>query len=129
MGWLVYGENFTLQLMPDRCKRIAHLINKIVKLKYCNLKKFQELSGNLKHASFGITGGKGIFLPIYQAIKTSQDYVKIIPYLVAALKDWQILVHHLAENPTLVQILVSEYTDYLQYIDTCQLGPGGVIKP
>ena len=52
-------------------KKIAHLIKKVFKLKYFNLKQFQELAGKLQHASFGIPGGKGLFLPIYQAIKTA----------------------------------------------------------
>ena len=46
-------------------------------------------------------------------------------YIVAALKDWRKLVHHLAENPKLVQILVSEYPNDLQYTDACILGSGG----
>ena len=62
-------------------------------------------------------------------MKTKEDYVKITPYLVPALKDWQTLAHHLAENPTPLQILVSEYHNYLQYTDTCLLGSGGVITP
>ena len=62
-------------------------------------------------------------------MKTTEDYVKITPYLVVALKDWRTLVHHLAENPTPVQILVSEYTNYLQYIDSCLLEAEGVIAP
>ena len=39
-------------------------------------------------------------------------------------------MHHLTENPTPVQILVSEYPNYLQYTDAFLLGEGvGVITP
>ena len=62
-------------------------------------------------------------------MKTKEDYVKITPYLVPALKDWQTLAHHLAENPTPLQIISSEYPDYLQCTDECILGVGGVITP
>ena len=62
-------------------------------------------------------------------MKITEEYVKITPYLVTALKDWRTWVHHLVENPTLVQILVSAYPDYLQYIDTCRLGSGLAITP
>ena len=63
--------------------KIVHLVKKVCKLKYCKLKQFQELTGNLQHALFGITGGKGIFSPIYQAMKKIEDYVKITPYQVS----------------------------------------------
>ena len=92
-------------------QKISHIIKKVFKLKYCKLKQFQELSGNLQHVSYGIPGGKGLFLPIYLTMKMVEGDVKITPYLVAVLKGWQILVHHLAENPTPAQILVSEYPD------------------
>ena len=45
------------------------------------------------------------------------------------MKDWRTLAHHLAENPTPLKILVSEYHNYLQYTYTCLLGSGGVITP
>ena len=68
-------------------------------------------------------------MPIYQAMKATEDYVKITLYQVAALKDWRLLMHHLSENPTPVQILVSEYLDYLQYTYACQLVLDGLITP
>ena len=58
-------------------------------------------------------------------MKTTQDYKKITPYLVAELKDRQTLVHHLAKNPTPVKKLASEYPDYLKCIDSFLLGSGG----
>ena len=58
-------------------------------------------------------------------MKTTEDHVKITLYLVAALKYWRTLVHHLAEKPTKAQILVSEYTYYLQYTDACLVGAWG----
>ena len=57
-------------------------------------------------------------------MKITEEYVKITPYLVTALKDWRTWVHHLVENPTLVQILVSEHPDYLRFTDTCLLISG-----
>ena len=50
LGWIIYGANLTLQLMPDKCKKKEHLIKKVCKLKYCKLEQFQELSGKLHHA-------------------------------------------------------------------------------
>ena len=64
---------------------------------------------------------------MYREMKATEDYVNITPYLIAALKDCQTLVHHLPENPKPVQLLFSEYPSYLHYTDTWQLGVGGVI--
>ena len=97
--------------------------------KFCALQKFQELAGKLQHASFGIPGGKGLFSPIFKALRTTTKTVKITPELRSALKDWKTLVQHLATNPTPVQLLVSEYPNYIQYTDACKLGAGGVITP
>ena len=33
LGWLIDRSNFTLQLMPDKCQKIAKLINKRCKMK------------------------------------------------------------------------------------------------
>ena len=33
LGWIIDGANFTLQLMPDKCKKIVHLFKKVCKLK------------------------------------------------------------------------------------------------
>ena len=43
---------------------------------------------------------------ICRAMKITEAFIKITPYLVAALKYWCTLVQHLEENPTPVQILI-----------------------
>ena len=111
-------------------KKIEHLIKKVCKLKYCEMNQFQELSGKLQHSLFRIPGGKLLFLRIYRGMKMTEEPEKITLYLVAELKDWRKLVNHLADNPTQVQIIVGEYTYYLQYIDAYKLlTGGGVITP
>ena len=60
-----------------KIQKKTHIIKNFFKLKYCELKHFQELAGNLKHASFVITRGNGLFLSIYREMKTTEDYVKI----------------------------------------------------
>ena len=70
----------------------------VCRMKYCKLNQFQDLAGNMQHASFGIPEGKVLISPIYWKMKTAEDYVKITPYIVAALKDWRTLMNRLAEN-------------------------------
>ena len=62
-------------------------------------------------------------------MKTTEAYIKITPYFVSEVKDCSTLKQYLAKNPTPVQILVIYYLDYLQYIDACNLGLGGVFAP
>ena len=122
LGWLVDGANITIQLMPDKCEKIARLIKKVCKTKFCAVVKFQELAGKLQHASFGIPGGKGLFLPIHRALKNPVKPIHITAALLLALLDWCTFVQHLGKNPTPVQLLVTEYPNYLQYTDACKLG-------
>ncbi len=129
LGWLVDGLNFTIQLPPDKCKKIAQLITEMRKSKSVPLQTFQELAGKLQHASFAIPGGKGLFSPIHRAMQDQKYFVKITDELRQTLKDWKTLVQHLALHPTPVQLLVTNYPNILQYTDACKLGAGGVIVP
>ena len=129
LGWLVDGAKFTVQLQPDKCTKISKLLKKVCQLKFCPLQKFQELEGKLQHASFSIPGGKGLFSPINRAMKTTKPHIKMTDHLKATLRDWRTLVQQLGTHPTPVQLLVSEFPNYIQYTDACKLGAGGVITP
>ena len=131
-GWLIDGAAFTIQLMPDKYIKIAKLIKKCGKMKFCLLQKFQELAGKLQHTSFGILGRKGsLFVSptIYRALQTTSKQIPIKEQLKASLKDLQTLVQRLGAHPTPVQFLVSEYPNYIQYTNACKFGAGGIITP
>ena len=125
LGWLVDGANFTIQLMPEKCKKIAKLIKDITKRKAVPLLAFQELAGKLQHASFAIPDGKSLFSPIHRAMQGLTNYITIMSELRQTLTDWRTLVQHLAKCPTPVQLLVSDYPNFLQYMDACKLGARG----
>ena len=129
LGWLVDGLNFTLSLLPEKCEKIVKLIKKVCKRPAVSLLKFQELAGKLQHASFGIPGGKGLFSPIYRALKTTTGTVKITADIKCVLRDWRTVVQHLSTEPTPVRLLVSNYPNYVQFTDACGLGAGGIITP
>ena len=127
MGWLVDGAVFTLQLMPYKCVDFSKLIKNLCKQSYCPLLKFQELAGKLQHSSFVIPGGKGLFSTIHEALKITSKSVNLTPYFKTTLWYWINLFQHLAQHPTPIQFLVSNYPSYIQYTDSCKLGAGGVI--
>ncbi len=131
LGWLIDGANFTIQLMPEKCEKIVKLIDEICNLpsKSCSLQMFQELAGKLQHASFAIPGGKGLFSQIHSAMGGHRSWIKITGELKQILSDWKVLVKILASTPTPVQLLVTDYPNYIQYTDACKLGAGGVITP
>ena len=129
LGWIVDGALFTVQLPPAKCQKIIKLCRKVANMKYCKLQVFQELAGKLQHASFGVPGGKGLFSPIYRALQGSKPYIRITTQLRSAILDWRPLIRDLAKNPTPVQLLVSDYPNYILYTDSCKLGAGGVVTP
>ena len=129
LGWIVDGKNYTLQLPPTKCKNICKLIRKILKQEYCPIKRFQVLAGKLQHASYGLPGGVGLFSPLQLAMVGNLTEVKLTPYLKQALRDWRTIVQHLAAHPTPVGLLVPGNPNFLEYIDACRLGAGGVITP
>lgn len=53
-----------MQLVPEKCQRIAKQIKNVIRKKCIPLLTFQQLVGRLQHASsFGILGGKGLLSP------------------------------------------------------------------
>jgi hypothetical protein len=54
LGWDFNGKDFTLHLPPKKCDAIIADIQKLLKIKWPSLNKYQKLSGQLQHASFGV---------------------------------------------------------------------------
>ena len=127
LGWIIDGENFTLQLPKDKTEKIAQLTKKVLRSKAAPLKRFQELAGKLQHASFGIPGGKGMFSPIYAAMKGDPEFVTITSNLRRTLEDWRTMVQHFHRHPTPTRLLVAGDPHIVQYTDACRLGAGGVV--
>ena len=98
-------------------------------MRYCKLQVFQELAGKLQHASFGVPGGKGLFSPIHRALQGTKPYIKITKQLKAVILDWRPLIRDLANTPTPVKLLVTDWPNYILYTDSCKIGAGGVVMP
>ena len=126
LGWILDGENFTLQLPPSKCLAIKLLIKKITRSKRISLNKFQKLTGKLQHASFGIPGGTGLFSPLQRAMSHNPDFINITKELIIILHDWRYMIHFLLQHPTSVLQLIVELPNYLGYSDSCGIGTGGI---
>ena len=129
LGWIIDGANYTIHLEQSRCKAIASLITRVAYQKKCPLQKFQKVAGKLQHASFAIPGGKGLFSPIYRALRGTPPYITITPLLKSALLDWRTIIHQFSTTPSSVRLLIPQMPHFLQYTDACFLGCGGVTSP
>ena len=86
LDWIVDRENFTLQLMQEKCEK-NRLLKKVAKMKQYPLQHFQEVSGKLQHASFGTTSGKCLLHPIHMSMRTTKTFTPITPNRITALLD------------------------------------------
>ena len=126
LGWLLNGSTFTIHLPPQKSKKIIKLLKHTLKKASTPLQKFQELVGNLIHASYGIPMGKGLLSPAYQAMRNDPATIILSPYLKQCLKDWITLLHRISSRPTHVIELITKPPQFIGYVDACKFGAGGV---
>ena len=84
------------------------------------------MAGNLQHASFGIPAGKGLFSPIYNAMRHDPPNIPITPALRQALQDWIVIIKRIGSRPTSVLELIPGTPWYIGYCDASGFGAGGV---
>jgi hypothetical protein len=84
------------------------------------------MAGKLQHATLGIPGGKGLFSPIYNAMKGDPDPIVISPWLKQALQDWLIILHRIASRPMSVLELHPGPPAFIGYVDASGFGAGRV---
>lgn len=128
LGWIMDGANFTMQLPPTKCGKIAALIGAMVRKKGVTLNEFQKVAGKLQHASFGVPGGKGLFSPIWRVLQGNPPWVKMTKTLRSTLKDWRTLIRAMARDPSQIPLLIPKDPDFIHHTDACKLGAGGVIR-
>jgi hypothetical protein len=125
LGWEVDGEAFTIKLPTKKSDTICTTIRSILKQQKISLNKFQQIAGKLQHASFGMTGGKGLFSPLQRALIGNPPFVHLTPALKQTLSYWRNIVRQIAKQPTSVLQLVMELPSFIGYSDACKLGAGG----
>ena len=126
LGWLVNGQEFTIQLPQEKAAKYNAAIKRLLKKTQVPLKDFQKVTGKLQHASIGMPGGAGLFSPFYMALKGSPDTLYLGRFLKQALSDWTHLFRNAANEPTSVLQLVEQKPNYIGYCDACKFGAGGV---
>jgi hypothetical protein len=126
LGWIFDGINYTIRLPDSKQKTIIKHIKSILKKDNAPLLSYQEMAGKLNHAAFGLPGGRGLFSPIYAAMRESPEHIPITPILRSSLTDWIALVHQMSTRPTSVLELVPNTPNFIGYVDASGFGAGGV---
>ncbi len=126
LGWLFNGQDFTIQLPPDKLEKLINHISEALKASSCPHKHYEKMMGKLNHAAIGMPNGRGLSAPIYNAMKDNREDVPISPDLKLALEDWRTMLKQIAARPTHVLELVPGEPDYVGYVDACKSGVGGV---
>jgi len=132
LGWLVDGANFTIQLTLDKFKKVwedCKTGKKGLQNQILRSQKNPRTGWKVAACILWNTRGKGLFSPIHRALNNPVKPICITAALRSALQDWQTLVQHLGKHPTPIKLLVTEYPNFLQYIDAIKLGSVGVITP
>lgn len=126
LGWIFNGLDWTIRLPEDKVHKIQTLISETASSTEVPLKTYQTMAGKLNHATHGIPNGRGLFAPIYAAMKNDPDMVPLTPPLKRALTDWHDMLHIVKERPTHVLELSPGEPHYIGYVDACKSGIGGV---
>ena len=126
LGWIFNGKDFTIQLPSDKANKIIKLTKTTANKPIVTLNDFQKMAGKLNHAAIGIPAGKGLFSPIYHAMRNDPAQIKITKQLKQALLDWCMLIHRLTIRPTMVLELIPGTPWYVCYVDASGSGVGGV---
>jgi hypothetical protein len=126
LGWDFDGLHYTISLPQSKAKKIEALLKGIIKRDASSLKRYQEMAGKLQHATFGIPSGKGLFSPIYNAMKGDPESIHINDSLRQTLKDWVVLLRRIASRPTSVLELTPGPPAFIGYVDASGFGAGGV---
>ena len=90
------------------------------------MKRYQKIIGTLRHAALGIPTGKGLFTPLYGAIRNDPKIVHLNKHIKLALSDWKILLKLASKQKINVKQLVSRCPEYIGECDTCTYGLCGV---
>ena len=126
LGWLINGKEYTIYLPPDKSKKIIKLVKNTAKKSHVTLNEFQKMAGKLNHAVLGIPAGKGLFSPIYHAMRGDPNQINITKQLRQTLLDWCTLVQRLSTRPTMILELIPGIPWYVCYVDASGSGVGGV---
>ena len=92
LGWIFDGIVRSIGLPDKKVKEILQELKTIGRKGNIPLERYQQILGRLRRAAIGIPTGKGLFTPLYIALKSTPKIVYLNQDIVLALRDWRILI-------------------------------------
>ena len=92
LGWIFDGIARSIELPEKKVKEILQELKTIGRKGNILLERYQKILGQLRHAAIGIPTGKGLFTPLYIALKSTPKIVYLNQDIVLALRDWRTLI-------------------------------------
>ena len=131
LGWLVDGDNRTVQLTPDKAKAYGDELKKLLRKKKIPLARFRKIVGKLRFAALCLPAGRALMTPLNMAMRGKPRDIGSGKHseVHESLGDWLQLIKSLASRPTSVHELVAKSIDFYGYCDACKTGAGGVWLP
>ena len=127
LGWILDGANFTIFLPPEKVQKIRTKLRKLQKRKNMKTRELQHIAGTLHHASMGIPGSRGLFTPIWAAMKTEKrGYINLTKEMRQAFSDFGWLFREMVNRPVNVAQLIPRDPNIHGYTDACKHAAGGV---
>ena len=128
LGFICNGEAKTVRISDAKFTDIVHEIQRILKKKRVQLKRYRRIVGKLRHVALIMPSTKGMFSPINKALKGEPAFIGLgkDSEVRAALLDLAVLVADLSKRPTHVKELVPGDDHYTGYCDACATGAGGI---
>ena len=136
LGWTFDGIQRTIELAPQKCKKLRSTILDAVEFgrndpkKYIPLKQFKQLHGKLQFATVALALGKPLMGPLDNALRIARNKnrsrIIISTELRQALMDWRYIIKLIGSRPTFCQELVPTKPVYQGFVDACKWGVGGV---
>ena len=127
LGWLVDAVRKTIELPPHRKERLLQVFKNLHGQQRVSKKAWQGLLGELRFASIGIPGSKGLFCILQLGLsKADKGRVRVTPAIRAHLASFERLVRDLTSRPTRLGEIIPDQPCLAGAHDASGIGMGGV---
>jgi len=127
LGWLVDSVRKTIELPDHRKQRLLDIFKSLKGLERVSKKKWMSLLGELRFASIGIPGSKGLFCILQLALSRSdKGRVRVTPAVRQHLASFERLVKDLAARPTKLAEIIPDQPRLVGAHDSSGYATGGV---
>lgn len=131
LGWLVDGDNRTVQLTESKAAAYTAELRKLIRKRRIPIARYRKIIGKLRFASLCLPAGRALMTPLNYALRGDPNFVGCgkNSEVRESLGDWLQLLLDLARRPTSVHEIVAKAVDYYGYSDACKTGAAGVWLP